>query len=539
MATVHRATVELGGGLRRDVALKRLLPHLAEDDRFVEDFVREAKLAVHLRHPNIIQIYDLGRIGDTYFIAMELVRGISLMTLMKTASKRKRTLPLGGVVSLMLELTDALDHAHNGTSAHGEPMPMVHRDLTPSNLLVTDDGHLKIIDFGIAKAMRGDLATDSGRAKGKLGYMAIEALRADAVDARADLFSTGVVMWELLTNRRLFKSPEDWDLLAAIRNTIVPPPSKFNSDVPSELDTIVLRAVAKKREERWQTAEALHRALAAVARNLSVSPLEVVRAKQSLRPETSADPYAGFEIELEMEVDDDEVPSVTPVAPPPIAARGLDWTGALWPPEPVTEPKLRVGVEGTSNWPVEPPTEERRYTEDVLVAAGRGGYADTAGFPIESASVQIRELPVEFQPADYDRDRVSDTKPTERVPTIAPPPSDATTARSRPAPEPPTEPRKPRPEPATAPRKAKPPPTPSTRQKTKLGAIKLSARRAPPPFRNKSAAVRKPAPSPVVDHVEADTRDDSRAFGNEGDTEEAKQFHHDSDTVEGKPFDDE
>jgi serine/threonine-protein kinase len=146
------------------------LPHLAEDDRFIEDFVREAKLASHLRHPNIIQIYELGRYHGIYFIAMELVRGVSLMSLMRLASKKNQLLPVNAVMSVMLELTDALDHAHTIVNSRGELLGLVHRDLTPSNLLVTDDGHVKIIDFGIAKACAAS-ATDSGLARGKLGYI--------------------------------------------------------------------------------------------------------------------------------------------------------------------------------------------------------------------------------------------------------------------------------------------------------------------------------------------------------------------------------
>jgi serine/threonine protein kinase len=447
---VHRATVDLGG-VTREVALKRLLPHLAEDDRFVEDFIREAKLAAHLRHPNIIQIHDLGRIGNDYFIAMELVRGISLMSLMRLATKRNTLLPISAVLSLMLELTDALDHAHTGTTDAGEPLELVHRDLTPSNLLISDDGHLKIIDFGIAKANRGDLSTDSGVAKGKLGYMALEAMRAEPVDARADLFSAGVVMWELLTGHRLFKPVNDWEPAAA-RELPIEHPSKINPQCPSDLDHVVLRAVAKSRDQRWRSAEEMHRMLAPIGRNFAASPAEVVRAKHALRPETTADPYAGFELGFDDDSSLEVVISSTP--------RPLDWTGSLWPPEPATEPKLMQRVEGTSSWPVEPETEPKMYTSEMLERARR----EDAAFAIEPPSVQVKELPVTFSPAAFDDP--GDTAKTDQVPAIG---ADTTRKRVRPAPEPPTEPRKPRPRPP-------------------------AAKRAPPaPFRQGHSSVREPA----------------------------------------------
>ncbi len=473
MATVHRATIALGGGVTREVALKRLLPHLAEDDRFVDDFVREAKLAVHLRHPNIIQIYELGRIGNDFFIAMELVRGISLISLMRCASKTGRLLPIGAVMSLALELTDALDHAHTGTTEGGQPLELVHRDLTPSNLLITDGGHLKIIDFGIAKATRGDLATDSGLAKGKAGYMAPEAVRGEQVDPRADLFSTGVVLWELLTGQRLFRASTEWGEPAVLRNTPISPPSMFNSACPPELDRIVLRAVAKPRDQRWSSAEEMHDALSAVSRAFSANASEVMRVKQALRPETRTEPYAGFE----QEPVDDDLPEIVISQTP----RPLDWTGALWPAEPATEPKLMQRVEGTSSWPLEPATEPKMKMDT---------------FRSEPSSIQIAELPVEFAPATFEAESVSlgtpryvDTMKTEQVPTIIP----------------------------DEPRRTKP-------------------KRPPPPFRNR-ATERRSAPGGSVDRI--DRPDTAPVMTLQIEPTEGR-FATESDTVsEGDPFDDE
>ena len=262
MASVHRATIEIGAGVVREVALKRLLPQLVGDTLFIEDFIREAKLAAQLVHPNIVHILELGEVDSTYFIAMELVRGVSLVTLMKHAYATKLSAPIGVVVSLISELCDALDYATCGRGIYGQPLQIIHRDLTPSNLIVTDEGRLKIIDFGVAKAMSGKFMTNTGMVKGKLGYMSVEALAGGkALDARTDLFSVGVVAWELLTGRRLFRGINEYETITKIRTGEILAPSTHNSDVPGELDAIVLKALARERDDRWPDAASMRAAL--------------------------------------------------------------------------------------------------------------------------------------------------------------------------------------------------------------------------------------------------------------------------------------
>jgi serine/threonine-protein kinase len=291
MATVHRATIELEDGRIQDIALKRMLPQFATDKRFVEDFVREAKLAVHLQHPNIVRILELGRQGRTYFIAMELVRGKPLMALMRRAHQLRKRAPIGVVLAVMRELCDALEHAHEGTDEYGEPMPIVHRDLTPSNLLVTDDGHLKVIDFGVAKALAGAHQTSSGLAKGKLGYMSLEALGGTKLDVRADIFSAGVVMWELITGRRLFTGANEYEIIIQIQNGAVKAPSSINPECPSEVDEIVQRAVARNCDARWPSAAAMRSELDDVQRYYrDANAAAVATWKRSLRgPSIEAD----------------------------------------------------------------------------------------------------------------------------------------------------------------------------------------------------------------------------------------------------------
>ncbi len=284
MATVHRATIEIGGGVIREVALKRMLPQLVDDKKTLDDFIREAKLAAQLNHPNIVRILELGRNGTTYFIAMELVRGHSLLQLMKLMVVRRETVPIGIVIAILSELCDALDYASSATDADGLPMEIVHRDLSPSNLIVDTEGHLKIIDFGVAKSTRGQFVTSSGLVKGKLGYMALEVLAGKEIDKRSDIFSVGVVAWEMLTGRRLFSAANEYDVISKIRKGANVPPSKLNPEVSPELDEIVMHALSRKRDERWPSAGVMKNALDTLRRQHRQGPREVNAWRLGLIP---------------------------------------------------------------------------------------------------------------------------------------------------------------------------------------------------------------------------------------------------------------
>jgi eukaryotic-like serine/threonine-protein kinase len=278
MATVHRAEIELEDDATREVALKRLLPQFATDKRFVDDLIREGKLAAQLQHPNIVRVLELGRIGRTYFIAMDLVRGQPLMAVMRRAHQKRVRPPIGIVLSLMTEMLDALDHAHAAQ--------IVHRDLTPSNLIVTDEGHLQIIDFGVAKALVGALQTSSGLAKGKLGYMSMEAIGGRHVDMRADIFSAGVVMWELVAMRRLFRGETDLELIQAIRTQVPEPPSRYNPECPAALDDVILRALARSRDDRWSSAGEMTELLGELRHSYPASAEDVLAWLHQLRADT-------------------------------------------------------------------------------------------------------------------------------------------------------------------------------------------------------------------------------------------------------------
>jgi serine/threonine protein kinase len=262
MATVHRALERGVEGFERYVALKRLLPHLAEDASFIKSFVREAKLASLLAHINIVQIYELGRVGTEYFISMEYIDGRDVRQILRHARKVTGPAPIHVTVGLILQLCEALDYAHTKIDDTGLPLGVVHRDVSPSNLLVTNQGHLKVIDFGIAKAQSAQLRTQTGRVKGKLAYMAPEAISGSRdLDARSDVWAVGVILHELLTARPLFASKNEYQTLLKVQRVDIVPPSTFNQGCPPELDAIVFKALARDPDDRFKSAAELRREL--------------------------------------------------------------------------------------------------------------------------------------------------------------------------------------------------------------------------------------------------------------------------------------
>ncbi|HEU4726623.1 MAG TPA: serine/threonine-protein kinase, partial [Kofleriaceae bacterium] len=254
MAQVHRALERGIEGFERIVALKRLLPHLAADASFIKSFVREAKLASYLKHVNIVQIFELGRVGTEYFISMEYIDGRDIRHILRHARKVSGPPPIHVTVGLLLQLCDALDYAHHKGDEDGHPLGLVHRDVSPSNVLVTAAGQVKIIDFGIAKAQSVQLRTQTGRVKGKLAYMAPEVLAGKDLDARSDLFAVGIIGHELLSARPLFAHKNEYQTLMRVQRGEIKPPSVFNKSCPPELDAIVLRALAREPDDRFASA---------------------------------------------------------------------------------------------------------------------------------------------------------------------------------------------------------------------------------------------------------------------------------------------
>jgi serine/threonine-protein kinase len=215
---------------------------------------------------------------------MELVRGQTLVKLMKKAYATKIGAPINVVATLIAELCDALHYASRGRGIYGQALNIVHRDLTPSNLIITDDGRVKIIDFGVAKALSGKFMTNTGMVKGKLGYMSIEALSGKQIDARTDLFSLGVIAWELIAGRRLFRGENEYEVIMKIRNGDVVAPSLHNAECPRELDDIVLKALRRQRDDRWASASEMRSALEGLRGHYRDSAADVAAWKHNLIP---------------------------------------------------------------------------------------------------------------------------------------------------------------------------------------------------------------------------------------------------------------
>jgi len=291
MAQVHRAKKRGPAGFERSVALKRMLSHLAEDRSFVESFVREAKVVSMLVHPNIAQIYDFGRIGGIYYIAMELVPGFDLRKLLRYANRANEPIPLPVVLSLLGEMSEALEYAHTCRDEDGRQLNIVHRDISPSNMIIAHTGHLKVIDFGIAKASSRQLHTESGQVKGKLGYMSPEAALGMSSGPVSDVFSMGVVAWELVTASPLFSARTDFETMRKIREAEVAPPSRHNPTSPHELDRLILHALERDPERRLPSAAAFRKGLDYVAQRygIQVSARAVAEwIRQFLQPDDLA-----------------------------------------------------------------------------------------------------------------------------------------------------------------------------------------------------------------------------------------------------------
>jgi len=267
MATVHIAESR---GLRKRVALKRLLPHAAENPDLVQSFIREARLVAHLRHANIAQTYDFGKVGDTYFIAMELVPGPTVSQLIRQCKSTVGIIPFPITLNMLIQICDALDYAHNLVDETGTSLGLVHRDVSPPNIIISNTGLAKLIDFGVAKLANSSLQTKVGTVKGKFSYMAPEYM-AGQLDARCDLWALGVVAHELLTNRMLFDADDDLKVIDRVRHAPIPPPSRYNLDVPRDLDAVVMTALERLPARRWQTAAAMRTALNNVASELQTS----------------------------------------------------------------------------------------------------------------------------------------------------------------------------------------------------------------------------------------------------------------------------
>jgi len=257
MAEVFRAESEGLQGFRKQVAIKRVLPHLSSKKKFISMFLDEARLSAQLSHSNCVQVFDIG-VGDaSFFIVMEFVDGANLKAIAEHLKKVGRDFPVEAAIYIALELCKGLAYAHELTDGNGAALHIVHRDMSPPNVLITKHGEIKIVDFGLAKANSQLEKSEPGIIKGKFSYLSPEAAMGQDVDARTDIFAAGIILWELLSGQRLFLGETDFQTVKKVQAAQVPNILQINKKVPQELERIIARALARDPSQRYPTARAL------------------------------------------------------------------------------------------------------------------------------------------------------------------------------------------------------------------------------------------------------------------------------------------
>lgn len=262
MAELYLARLQGVGGFEKLLAIKKILPSFSSNRDFVSMFTEEAKLTVQLTNANIVQVYDFGEVGSELYLAMEFVEGQNVRQILAKLEQEKKSCPIEIACHIVAEICRGLDYAHNREDKKTHtPLNIIHRDISPQNVIVSYDGEVKIIDFGIAKAASKVDETKAGVLKGKFGYMSPEQALGESVDSRTDIFSAGIILFELLTGERLFASESELETIKKIQKANIPPPSKYNPAIPKQLEDIVLKALAKDRNDRFERARDFQRGL--------------------------------------------------------------------------------------------------------------------------------------------------------------------------------------------------------------------------------------------------------------------------------------
>ncbi len=258
MAEIWRASLDGTDGFKKQVVIKLILPQYARSRSFITMFVREAKVAANIQHPNVVQIYELGKEDNRYFIAMEYVEGKDLLAILEYCTRVKRHIPIELCLYIAGEICKGLAEAHQATDETGRPLNIIHRDVSPSNILIGRDGAVKLTDFGVARAsLEGQAVGVTGQLQGKLGYMSPEQVTSKPTDLRSDLFSVGVVLFESITHKRLFAGKNDLETLANVRNADIDTHLEQHSDLPDGVVRILRKALATSMDKRYQSAQEL------------------------------------------------------------------------------------------------------------------------------------------------------------------------------------------------------------------------------------------------------------------------------------------
>jgi eukaryotic-like serine/threonine-protein kinase len=372
-------------GFQKPVVIKRILPHLANRQDFVRMFLDEARIATTLNHPNVVQSFEVGVHGRNYFIAMEYLAGEDIRSIWRRLQKTGGRMPLPHVLDVVIGVAAGLHYAHEKKDDDGKPLQIVHRDVTPQNVIVTYDGGVKLLDFGIAKAENRINETRTGSFKGKVPYLSPEQCRGEPLDRRSDLFSLGVMLYELLVGKRLFRGGSDFQILTHIVQGEIPRPTQVDPSIDPRLEAIVMRALERDRTKRFQTARELQEALEEVAHQMRVrqSPLALSDYMKDLFTDRAeawqqaaeqgdaakleehvAHVAAEREVEIQIDVDEPEAaaPQLLPLPDPPSRSRAWMWAAAA----------VVIAAGAAAGWQLRP----RSAPAAAAVAAGAAAPAD-------------------------------------------------------------------------------------------------------------------------------------------------------------------
>ncbi len=384
MAEIYLASSVGPEGFEKEVAIKRIRAYLATDPGFVEMFISEARLASKLNHANVVQIFDFDKHEDTYYLAMEFVRGHSLWDVRRRSKELMAPMPPTLAAHIGAEVARGLAYAHRLTD-RGRLLNLVHRDVTPHNVLLSFEGAVKLADFGVAKA--GNSQTAAGVLKGKFAYMSPEQSRGEPVDARTDVFALGIVLWEMLTGGRLFDGDTDVAVLRAVQERVIPPPGRLNPNVPTDLDAVVMKALDRDLNSRFGSAAELERALAeAVFRTArSLEDRDVGAYLRQLFPEEAEERQEGTRA-------GSQTGSVPPEGPAPKAT-------------PVREPTAVMGAGKATPLPISPDEDFHGATHVVDRARGAGTLAQAVPqVPAPRATPAPQPVPEAIAPPDLGED---------------------------------------------------------------------------------------------------------------------------------------
>jgi serine/threonine protein kinase len=390
MATVFLGRLLGPVGFARTVAIKRLHPQYSRDREFVASFLDEARLVARVRHPNVVPTLDVVASGGEVFLVMEYVHGESLSTLVRCTNEQGQPIPVPIVVAIVSGALQGLDAAHEAKSERGAPLQIVHRDVSPQNILLGSDGQARILDFGIARAIDRLQTTQEGQVKGKVAYMSPEQLHGQRLDATADVYSAAVVLWEAITARRLFRGPPDGRLVVEVLEGQIPRPSQAILELGDEpraravapLDDVIMRGLSRKKDERWQTARAFARALEAAVAPATASQVSdwvsrVAKASLAERAAIVAQIESGSAVDLtrgelgaaldataQSQARSDfvtaEIPTVAmPPAPSPLSAT----------PDTVVASEPPIHIEAAKSAHTGPPSDPRSAAHAASVSA--------------------------------------------------------------------------------------------------------------------------------------------------------------------------